>query len=291
MANVTGGVLATSVTECGGLGVIGGGYCHPEWLKRELGLAKDNTFGVGFITWRLAQNPSILDMALERNPRAIWLSFGDIQPFVEKIKNHNIPLICQVQTVRQAKECKEKGANIIVAQGTEAGGHGGDRGSMALIPAVVDAVFPLPVLAAGGISDARGIAASMMLGAQGAVMGTRFLASEESLASNPAKMSVVRSSGDDTIRSNILDYARGYDWPRPYTGRTIVNGFIQKWNKKDIQCEEDKVTLKQDYEGESHDDPVVFAGEGIDMIHNVLPTKIIMDQIITDLQRFNLPNS
>ena len=234
MANVTGGVLATSVTECGGLGVIGGGYCYPDWLKRELGLAKDNTFGVGFITWRLAQSPSILDTVLERNPRAIWLSFGEIEPFVEKIKNNNITLICQVQTVRQAKECKEKGADIIVAQGTEAGGHGGDRGSMALIPAVVDVVFPLPVLAAGGISDARGIAASMMLGAHGVVMGTRFLASEESLASNPAKMSVVRSSGDDTIRSNILDYARGYYWPRPYSGRTIVNGFIRKWNKRDL---------------------------------------------------------
>ena len=131
----------------------------------------------------------------------------------------------------------------------------------------------------------------MMLGAQGAVMGTRFLASEESLASNPAKMSVVRSSGDDTIRSNILDYARGYDWPRPYTGRTIVNSLIQKWNKKEIQCEEDKLTLKQDYERQPHNDPVVFAGEGIDMVHNIRPTKTIMDQIITDLQRFNLPNS
>ena len=291
MANVTGGVLATSVTECGGLGMIGGGYCDPEWLKRELGLSKDNKFGVGFITWRLAQSPSILDTVLERNPRAVWLSFGDIYPFVDKIKNKNIPLICQVQTVRQAKECKEKGADIIVAQGTEAGGHGGYRGSMALIPAVVDAVSPLPVLAAGGISDARGIAASMTLGAQGAVMGTRFLASEESLASDPAKMSVVRSTGDNTTRSNILDYARGYDWPRPYTGRTIVNSFIQKYSKRDIQCQEDKLNLKKDYEGESRDDPVVFAGEGIDMIHNVLPTKIIMDQIITDLQRYYLPNS
>ena len=90
------------------------------------------------------------------------------------------------------------------------------------------------------------------------------------------------------IRSNILDYARGYDWPRPYTGRSIVNSFIQKYSKRDIQCEEDKLNLKQDYEGQPHDDPVVFAGEGIDMIHNVLPTKTIMDQLTTDLQRFNI---
>ena len=292
MANVTGGVLATRVTEAGGLGLIGAGYCDKQWFEQELSVTKPGMFGVGFITWRLAENPDLLDLALTNKPRAVWLSFGDIEPFVEKIKRANVPVICQVQNVKQAKECKAQGADIIVAQGTEAGGHGANRSGMALIPAVVDAVTPLPVMAAGGISDARGFAAAVVLGAEGVVMGTRFLACEESLASDYAKNAVVKSSGDNTIRTSIFDYGRGYNFPKPYTARSLENQFINRWTRKKYLSGEEKEHLKKEYQHSvmegNNEDIAVFAGEGVDLIHNILPAKIIIEQLVCDLQKIKI---
>lgn len=292
MANVTGGLLATRVTEAGGLGLIGSGYCDTQWLEKQLNVAKPGMFGVGFITWRLAENPDILDLALKNKPRAVWLSFGEIEPFTEKIKKANVPLICQVQNVKQAKECKAKGADIIVAQGTEAGGHGATRSTMALVPSVVDAVTPLPVMAAGGISDARGFSAAFMLGAEGVVMGTRFLACEESLASDYAKTAVVNSSGDNTIRTSIFDYGRRYNFPKPYTARSLQNQFTNRWTRKNKLSEEEKEHLKKEYQHsvmEGNDKNIaVFAGKGIDLIHNILPAKIFIEQLVCDLHKIKV---
>ena len=295
MHAVSGGVLATKVTEAGGLGLIGAGYCSRDWLETELNIAKKGMFGVGFITWKLADNPTLLDLALEKNPRAIWLSFGDITPFVDKIKKANIPLICQVQTVQQAKECKANGADIIVAQGAEAGGHGATRGAIALIPAVVDAVTPLPVLAAGGICDARGVAASFILGAQGVVMGTRFLAAKESLASEYAKTAVVKSSGDNTTRTRIFDYARGFDWPKPYTARALNNKFITTmglYHKTESITEKDKEFIRIEYnksfEQGNNENMAVFAGEGIDMIHDIPLAQTILERIVRELHQLSV---
>lgn len=128
------------------------------------------------------RRPALLDMALERRPAAAMLSFRDPAPFVERIKRAGAALICQIQTVAMARDAVAKGADVLVAQGGEAGGHGVARGTIALVPAVVDAVGPdLPVAAAGGIADGRGLAAALMLGAFGVLMGTRFFASEEAL--------------------------------------------------------------------------------------------------------------
>lgn len=292
MHAVSGGILASNVTLAGGLGLIGVGYSSRDWLEKELNNATKGKFGIGFITWKLAENPTLLDLALERNPRAIWLSFGDITPFVDKIKKANLPLICQVQTVEQAKKCKILGADIIVAQGTEAGGHGASRGSMALIPAVVDAVVPLPVLAAGGICDARGAAAAFILGAQGVVMGTRFLATKESLASEYAKEAVVNSSGDNTIRTRIFDYARGFNWPKPYTARVLNCNFISRmesYDNADLVSEEEKKQIELEYnkslEKKKLEDIAVFAGEGIDMIHDIPPAKTILERMVNELHQ------
>ena len=295
MHAVTGGLLASKVTEAGGLGLIGVGYSSRDWLEEELNKAKKDMFGVGFISWRLAEHPDILDLALERKPRAIWLSFGDISPFVDKIKKAKVPLICQVQNVKQAKECKAQGADIIVAQGAEAGGHGAARGAIALIPAVVYAVSPIPVLAAGGICDARGVAAAFVLGAQGVVMGTRFLASKESLASEYVKAAVISSSGDNTIRTRIFDYARGLNWPNPYTARTINNNFVSRmssYHNAESVSDEEKYIVQSEYnqslcEGKN-EDLAIFAGEGIDMIHDVLPASVILDKIMNELNKILL---
>ena len=167
MAGIAGGALAAAVSRAGGLGLIGGAYGDRRWLARELDIAADAGVGVGFITWALARDPDLLSLAIERRPRAVFLSFADIDQFGPIVARAGVPLIAQVQTVAAAKMAVAEGAQIIVAQGTEAGGHGGMRASMALVPAVVDAVGDIPVVAAGGIADGRGLLASLVLGAAG----------------------------------------------------------------------------------------------------------------------------
>src|SRR4051812_42496486 len=121
---VADGKLAAIVSKAGGFGMIGGGYGNESWLARELDAAGDARVGVGFITWSMAKNPRLLDIALERKPAAIMLSFGDVKPHVDKIKRAGALMICQIQTVEQAKEAAAKGADVLIAQGAEAGGHG-----------------------------------------------------------------------------------------------------------------------------------------------------------------------
>jgi nitronate monooxygenase len=204
MGGTAGGALAGAVSAAGGLGMIGGGdskFVGPDWLEREFAAAGNQRVGCGFITWALALQPDLLDLALRHKPAALMLSFGDAEPFLPRIKAAGIAAICQVQSLAQARQVLQQGADIIVAQGAEAGGHGARRATLPLVPAVVDMVAAkgrdVPVVAAGGIADGRGLAAVLMLGAAGVLMGTRFHASEESLIAPEAKRRIVASSGDD----------------------------------------------------------------------------------------------
>src|SRR3954471_10822697 len=117
---VADGRLAATVSRAGGFGIIGGGYGNETWLARELDAAGDARVGVGFITWSMAKNPRLLDLALERKPPAIILSFGDVQPHAGKIKRAGAKMICQIQTVAQARDAVAQGADVLVAQGSEA---------------------------------------------------------------------------------------------------------------------------------------------------------------------------
>lgn len=132
MGTISGGVLAKAVSEAGGLGLIGVGYNDANWLKSQFDLVGNTAIGVGFITWQLMQKPELLTLALKENPIATMLSFGDPRPFIDEIKASNTKLICQVQSVQDAKNAVKYGADIIVAQGSEAGGHGASRGTFAI---------------------------------------------------------------------------------------------------------------------------------------------------------------
>lgn len=181
MGGTAGGALAGAVSVAGGLGMIGGGnskFVGVDWLEREFAAAGNRRVGCGFITWSLAQQPDLLDLALRHKPAALMLSFGDAEPFLPRIKAAGIPAICQVQSLAQARQVLQQGADIIVAQGAEAGGHGARRATLPLVPAVVDMVAAkgrdVPVVAAGGIADGRGLAAALMLGAAGVLMELAF---------------------------------------------------------------------------------------------------------------------
>lgn len=277
MGGVSGGRLAASVSEAGGLGIIGGGYGDPDWLAREQAAAGNARVGSGFITWSLARQPATLERALAAASPAVMLSFGDAAPFVPKIRRAGAKAICQVQSLAQARIVLDQGADIIVAQGTEAGGHGGSRATLPLVPAIADLVAAsgreVAVVAAGGIMDGRGLAASLMLGADGVLMGTRFYAAEESLAAPGFKARVVAGNGDDTLRTMVFDIVRGLDWPAEFSGRALANAFSRRWHGHEGALAAARATEGPRYAEAvakaDGDTAVVFTGEGIDLIHGV----------------------
>ena len=294
MGGVSGGKLASAVSEAGGFGFIGGGYGNPqygyggvEFMEREFRAAGNSRIGVGYITWSLMQHPELFEQALERKPAAFFLSFGDEAPFARRIKDAGSLLMCQVQDIEGAKRAMDSGADIIVAQGTEAGGHGKQRrATFTLVPAVVDVVGNIPVLAAGGVSDGRGLASALMLGASGVLVGTRFWATPEALGSGNAKNLLVQAGGDQTLRTRVFDTIRGIDWPEGYSGRAIANDFTATWHDRNEELSKSLGTVQEAWwsaqrAGDTAQG-VVFAGEGIDLIHDIMPAGDIVRRMVSE---------
>jgi nitronate monooxygenase len=274
MGGVSGARLAAAVSEAGALGLVGGGYGNPAWLSAELSRMKKATrrpWGVGLITWSVDR--SIVELVLGYQPQAVMLSFGDPKPYAALIRSANCKLICQVQDLQGARAAQEAGADIIVAQGTEAGGHGAGRATLPLVPAVVDAVAPTPVLAAGGIADGRGLAAALMLGAHGALIGTRFYASAEALGHDHAKQRIVAARGDETARTRVFDVVRKLDWPTENSGRALRNRFMERWDGREgdlaVALEVERAAYHKAARQGDYDTAVVWAGEAVDLIKQV----------------------
>jgi nitronate monooxygenase len=283
--------LAMAVIEAGGYAFLGAGYGDEEWLKRELPLlsarASDagRAFGVGFITWSLARKPHLLDLVLEQRPDAVWLSYGDVAPFARRIKAAGAKLVCQIQTEKAAAVALEAGADILVAQGAEAGGHGVSRGALTLVPAVVDlAGSRVPVVAAGGVADGRGLAASLMLGACGVAMGTRFYATLEAAAHEAAKQRIVDASGDDSLRSIVFDISRSNVWPAPYTGRCLINEHLRRWAGHELELVRSMSSEGRRYAearaSGDFDTAAVIAGEAAALIHEVRSAGELMQRMV-----------
>jgi nitronate monooxygenase len=216
------------------------------------------------------------------------LSFGDPRPYAPAIKAAGCKLICQVQDVEDARLAQQAGADIIVAQGSEAGGHGSYRATLPLVPAVVDAVAPTPVLAAGGIADGRGLAAALMLGAHGALIGTRFYASVEALGREGAKQHIVAACGNQTVRTNVFDTVRGFAWPAAYTGRALRNRFVERWHGREGDLTVALQTEREAYQAATrdgeYDTAVVWAGEGVDLINSVEGAATLVAWISADAE-------
>ncbi len=289
MGGVSGGRLAAAVSNAGGLGMVGGGYGDPAWLHAELTCVRDHTqapWGVGLITWSC--EPELVALALSYRPHAFLLSFGDPRYYGAAIRAAGCKLICQVQDLEGARLACEAGADLIVAQGTEAGGHGGTLATMPLVPAVVDAVAPIPVVAAGGIADGRGLAAALMLGAHGALIGTRFCASTEALGHPEAKQRIVEAQGGQTSRTRVFDIVRGYDWSAPYTGRALLNNFMQQWQGREDALAEQLEPQKAAYAAATRDadfnTALIWAGEAVGLIHSVESASALVTQISAQAQ-------
>jgi nitronate monooxygenase len=286
---VADGRLAAAVSRAGGFGIIGGGYGDEAWLTREMKAAGDARVGVGFITWSMARRPKLLDIVLERHPPAVMLSFGDVQPHAQKIKRAGALLICQVQTLQQVREAVANGADVLVAQGAEGGGHGISRSTFPFVPSVVDAAPDVPVAAAGGVGDGRGLAAALMLGADGVLVGTRFYASQEAAGPPAAKNRMVSATGDRTIRSILFDIARGNVWPAPYSGRVLQNDFSEKWCGREadlLQHQDEEATRYATARAAGDfDTAAVIAGEVVDLIADIPSAAEIVQRMTTSATR------
>ena len=285
---VAGGKLASAVSQAGGLGLIGGGYGDAEWLEQEFAAAGNARVGCGFITWSLERKPELLDAALAHSPQAVMLSFGDPKLFAPKIRAAGCKLICQIQTLAQAAAAVNVGADILVAQGTEAGGHGMTRSTLTLVPEVVDAFPQVPVVAAGGIADGRGLAAVLMLGAEGVLIGTRFYASQEAQVHPAAKQRVVDATGDDTARSIVFDISRQNIWPEGYTGRVIRNAHAERWLGREAELKEHMDEGAQRYrearEKGDFDIAAVISGEAAGLIHDVPSAAEIVERVVREAE-------
>ena len=283
MGFVSGGALAAAVSHAGGLGLIGAGYGDADWLRRAFERTAGARVGVGFITWSLARQPQLLDLALGYKPCAVMLSFGDPRPFADKIRAGGAKLICQVQSLAIARQALEAKPDVLVAQGTEAGGHGGERSLFVLLPAVKDIAGNIPVLAAGGIADRRGTRAAIALGADGVLVGTRFSASHEALTAPRAKERIVQASGDATIRTTVFDVVRGFDGWAGITGRALRNRFTDTWHGREAALRERMATEGKAYyaavDNQDFDTALVFAGEGVDLIDEILPAAEIVRRL------------
>jgi nitronate monooxygenase len=292
MGFVAGGKLAAAVTAAGGLGIIGGGYGEADWLDREFDTAGNARVGCGFITWSLAKQPELLALVLAHAPAVLMLSFGDPTPFAAAIRATGSKLICQVQTIAHTRTALACGADIIVAQGTEAGGHGATRATLTLVPEVADLLAreaPATLLvAAGGIADGRGLAASLMLGADGVMLGSRLWSTPEALVHPNHQRAALAANGDGTIRQKSADIARGYDWPDEFTGRVLRTAFVTRWQGREAEHRAVAEAARPDYlaavaEGRTEESGV-FVGEAIGLMRDVSPAAEIVARVTKEAE-------
>lgn len=287
----SGAALAAAVSNAGALGTLGGSARPVEDLRAQVLLLKESTdrpFAVNFTQPWLQQHPDSMDAVLGIGVPVVSLALGDPGPLPQRVHDAGALFIQQVHTIEQALLAAERGVDVIIAQGTEAGGFGGTIGMAALVPQVVDAVSPLPVLAAGGIADGRGLAAALVLGAQGANIGTRFLASAEASISDAWKQAILAAGPSSSVKAPLWDQI----FPKPGNGafdvvpRALETEFIRKWQADPAGAEAHASELQQEVmdgiQQGRMERFVPFGGQSAGLIHEILPAAEIVSRLVED---------
>jgi nitronate monooxygenase len=297
MAMHSSGMLAGAVSAAGGLGSFGGVHVSgdPAWIRSEVAKVRrltDRLFAIGFITDFIPMLEPLFEAALSERPAVIALSFGDPTAWIGRCKAAGARVICQVQTFDHADVAVEAGADVLVAQGTEAGGH---TGQVSLLPllAGVSARHPgVPLLAAGGIGDGRTLAAALMAGADGAWLGTAFLATPEAIEIDDVhKQLIVESDGADTVLTRVYDILTGYPWPAGIGERVRRNRFTDEWMGKEAELTErrDEVAIakagQSGVAGEDLDTREVLYGQSARFVTVIQPAAEVMRRICDDAER------
>jgi nitronate monooxygenase len=269
MANIAHGRLARAITAAGGLGMIGiGGKETQELIERESEIARGAKFGIGLIAFVLDARPDLFDIAVRQQPFLISISFGSVRSYADRLHNAGILLATQVNSRAAAMEAQSAGADIIVAQGTEAGGHTGSVGTLPLLQMVLDTVDK-PVIAAGGIASPRGVAAALAAGAAGVWVGTAFLLCPESLTTDAAGQRITAASENDTILTPVFDRANRQGWPPQHPGRALKNKFTEQWHGREpelVANGAEMARFRAGADARDYDITSIFAGQAVGML-------------------------
>lgn len=284
--------LIAAVSEAGGLGALG---CHglsAEQVRTAADAIRERTdqpFGLNFLLFII--NEDAFAAALDARPAAMAFAWPqgdqDMKPYFDRSHAAGCKVTFMAGNVTDARRGVDAGADVIIAQGTEGGGHVGWMASLVLTPMVVDAVAPVPVLAAGGIADGRGVAAALALGADGALLGTRFLASDESPLHENFKQAIVDSDGHDTMLTEIPDLARGLVWPGAMS-RAVRNGFIERWAGREWEIRQRQTeifagVMQARKEGNTDEAPMTM-GQDSGLIDDIAPAADIVRRIADEAE-------
>ncbi|MDQ3910701.1 MAG: nitronate monooxygenase [Actinomycetota bacterium] len=286
--------LVAAVSEEGSLGSIGSVFESAESVERQIARVRELTqrpFAVNHVVPLLDEEA--FEATLEAKPAAISLALGDPADLVERIHTAGAKVIHQVHTVQQAREVAELGVDVIIAQGSEAGGQGMvlGVGAMALIPQVVDAVDPIPVLAAGGIADGRGLAAALVLGAQGANVGTRFLASQEASADDTWKRAILQTESEDVVRFEVFKEILPSTSDRAYetVPRVMRTPFVKEWQRRPEEARREAERLRAELmsaiQQRRPHELVPFTGQTAGLIRDILPAAEIVRTMIAEAEQ------
>jgi NAD(P)H-dependent flavin oxidoreductase YrpB (nitropropane dioxygenase family) len=292
MGSATGAELAAAVSNAGGLGMIGCAGRSPEWIAetaQSLREKTDRPFGLNLLLFEV-EEPSIAAVLGARPPvfSTAWAwpdqALGDL---FSRAHERGARVVHMVSGVPEARRAVEAGADAIVAQGTEGGGHVGLMGTMALVPQVVRAVSPVPVIAAGGIATGEGLAAALVLGAEGAMIGTRFLATPEAPVAEGFKKAILASDGHDTLLTEIPDIARGRVWPGAYS-RVVRNRLIEEWSGREGElrarrAEVGAAMVAAFKAGDASRAPL-FIGQDAGLIDSLLPAADLVRRLVADAE-------
>ena len=284
--------LAAAVSNAGGLGGLGGiDRGGPEEIRSRIQRTRELTqrpFSVNVWVHILGVAPGFLDVCIEERVPSVTLSFGDATPYVGRLREAGIKVIHQVQTVAGAQSAAAAGVDAIIAQGGEAGGHTGSVATVALVPQAVDVAGGIPVLAAGGIADGRGLVAMLALGAQGVVMGTRFVCAEE--ATPPAhahRERIVAATADDTVFTDVFDIVDGMRWPDGIHGRSILTQFAAEWHGREDELlrQREAILASSGVPGEAPANAQsAYAGQSAGLVRDVKPAAAIIRDIMAEAE-------
>ncbi len=286
MGGVAGGRLAAAVTAAGGLGMVGMGSVATRELLAEQLQHVDGRFGIGLVDWVMRSEAGLLEDALAARPALLSVSFGTDWSWVDKAHDAQIPTVTQVYDSVGARKAVDAGVDILVARGSEGGGHGEVRlGLLPLLDAVLDAVT-VPVLAGGGVASARSLAAVLAAGAGGAWVGTRLSACPEALTADAGRKALVSAAETDTAVTRVFDVAKGLPWPERFPSRVLANDFVEHWTGHEEALgpgarEELAAAIAA---GDCRIAPV-DAGQGVGMIRDDASVAEVIDEMCTGAAR------
>jgi nitronate monooxygenase len=285
MTPQAGGRLARAVSEAGAFGMIGIEETDTEeGIAAELAIVQSGVpvpFGIGLVSWVLDQRPELLDIAIEARPTLISISFGDAGPHVGRLHDAGILVASQVQSRQWAEVAIEAGVDVLVAQGTEGGGHTGAVATLPLLQIVLE-LTDLPVVAAGGIASGRGLAAVLAAGAVGAWVGTPFLLAEEARNSTAARERIARSDETETLYTSVYDRLQEKGWPAEFRARAIRNAFGARWTGHEDELGAGTKPREEFVEAraaQDYDIAHIYAGQSIGMLGAVRPAGAIVANI------------